>query len=137
MASSDFSHRVIPAFPNGYTFLTSEPLPLWLWMRTIREIPSSCRRCVNIPLPVRRGRTTQHFGLLVVYCLHPVRSGSAFPILFRRSSIRFMLRTANLLSIASTLESLPALDVGYMASVFTMTGLAPASACKLSWAHVE
>ena len=64
-----------------------------------RVSPVPFKHCVNIPLPLRRERTTLHFQILhVVYCLHHTSSGSTFLVVLRlrRSSIHFMLRTANL-----------------------------------------
>ena len=61
--------------------------------------------------------------------------------LLRRSSIRFMLRTADLLSLSGftyRFDTGITPRAGYMLHGFpasTMAGLAPASTCRLIWAH--
>ena len=58
----------------------------------MRDLPSSYRYCGNIPLPLRRGRATQHFQILrVAYGLRPRASGSAFLLLCHYDAAVFTL----------------------------------------------
>ena len=125
MTSSDFSHHIASDFPlRGYTSATrAYILGFFFPTEMMRDLPSSYRYCGNIPLPLRRGRATQHFQILyVAYGLHPRGSGSAFLLLCDYDAAVFtscygLLPCSPRLGLhtASALESLPVPGICYMA----------------------
>lgn len=148
MASSDFSRHIASDFPFRVI------LPL---LCTICRIPG-----LGLGDGVRPPQFLQILSRHSTTCT-PGKGGPALPdsssrlrpsphalglglsILprLRRSSIRFMLRTADLLSLSGftyRFDTGITSRTGYMLHgfpVLTMAGLSPASTCRLIWAHEE
>ena len=146
MASSDFSRHIASDFPFRVI------LPL---LCTICRIPGRglgdgvrppqflqvlCRHSTT-PTPGKDGPALPESpGRLRS---SPTLLGFDLPVItaLRRSSIRFMLRTADLLSLSGftyRFDTEITSIAGYMLHgfpVFTTAGLSPASTCRLIWAH--
>jgi hypothetical protein len=146
MASSDFSRHIASVFPSRVILLL---------LCTICHIPGPglgdgvrppqflqiLSRHSTTPTPGKGGPALPDSSSRLMSSPSLLRFDLSIIGELRRSSIRFMLRTADLLSLSGftyRFDTGITSRTGYMLHGFpvsTMAGLSPASTCRLIWAH--